>query len=308
MEIALAEYLVHAPVFVRDVSGSIIYWTLGAGELFGYSSDEAVGEISHDLLKTTFNMPLSEINSILLSTGRWEGLLHHKCKDGSALWTESRWRLGPGDRAKVIEINTDVTQRELLALELTHRVKNIMATVQGLARFSLAGAPEHGLPVFEERLRALSDANDILVRHSWTNAHLDEILASTAARFHVEDRMHRDGPDLALQPGSVISYSLAFHELATNALKYGALSVPEGRVEVAWSCDEERPRHIHLIWRESGGPPVRAPSQSGFGSRLIEHAVANDLGTAVRLRFEPDGVVCEFDGPLQKETAFDQGA
>jgi two-component system CheB/CheR fusion protein len=306
LETALAEYLVHAPVFIRDLSGEIIYWTLGACELFGYSSDEAVGQNSHDLLKTDFPLPLEEINSILLESGRWEGILRHRRRDGALLWTESRWRLRDGGRGhKVVEASTDVTQREMLARELTHRTKNLMATVQGLARFSLAGDAERGLPVFEERLKALSDANDLLVRHSWSSAMLEEVVAATAARFAVEDRVRRSGPEITLQPGSVIAYGLALHELATNAIKYGALSVPDGRVDVTWSIEPEN-AHIHLFWRESGGPPVVAPERPGFGSRLIEQVLANELGTAAQLRFEPAGVVCEFDGPIQKEPAFEE--
>ncbi len=306
MEQALAEYLTHAPIFVRDVSGRINYWSRGAFELYGYSLDEAVGQISHDLLHTKFPMPLEEINGWLFEHGGWEGILRHQRKDGSTLWTESRWRLRGGEFGnQIVEINTDVTQREVLAQELAHRIKNIVTTVQALAKFSLAGNPERGLPVFEERLKALSDANDLLVRNSWSKGYLDQVIAAAAARFNVEDRIIRRGPDdLIVPPASVVAYSLAFHELATNAIKYGALSVPEGRIEVMWRLRPEMPDHVHVIWREVGGPPVTPPERRGFGMQLIERAVSADLGTPVALRFEASGLVCEFDGNLVKEPDF----
>ena len=162
-----------------------------------------------------------------------------------------------------------------------------------------------GLPIFEERLNALSDANELLVQRSWSKGYLDEVIGATAARFGVEDRIRWRGPVVVLPPGSVIAYGLAFHELATNALKYGALSVPGGRIAVEWSFPEDKPGHIHLIWKETGGPTVQPPEKRGFGVRLIERALASDLGTPVQLRFEPDGLVCEFDGNVEKEPDLD---
>jgi PAS domain S-box-containing protein len=298
---ALADYLRHAPVFVRSLDGRIIHWTDGARELFGYSREEAIGGVCHDLLKTTFPAPLEEICSVLTKTGYWQGVVCHTCKSGHTIWTESQCRLCDGPRGRaVVEVSTNVSHREILSRELAHRVKNTLAIVQGLARFSFADADKDRVRRFEERLKALSEANDLLVRHHWISAGLEELLASIVRRFQVEGQVERGGPPVTLTPSSVIAYGLAFHELTTNALKYGALSVPEGKVEVRWTVSGDSDERLHLTWREHDGPPVEPPSRLGFGSRLIERAVAHELGAPIRLRFDRDGVVCEFEGPTHR--------
>lgn len=300
MERALVEYLRHAPVFVRTLDGRIIHWTDGACELFGYSPAEAVGNVCHDLLKTSFPTPLDEISTVLEKTGYWQGVVCHTCRNGHSIWTESQCRVhdGPLGRA-VVEMSTDVSHREILSRELAHRVKNTLAIVQGLARFSFGDGDRDRVRRFEERLKALSEANDLLVRHHWVSAGLDELLACIVRRFQVEARVEPCGPKVTLTPTSVIAYGLAFHELTTNALKYGALSAAEGKVEVRWEVSGARGERLHLVWRERGGPRVEPPSRTGFGSRLIERAVAHELGGPTRLRFDPDGVVCEFEGSLE---------
>lgn len=305
MERALAEYLSHAPVFVRTLQGEITYWSQGARELYGYSWDEAVGRISHELLRTEFPYPLDEINAQLARTGRWQGLVMHTPRHGVPIWTESQWRLRGGEHGEaVVEMNTDVTHREILSRELAHRVKNTLTIVQGLARFSLDACDKSQMRRFEERLQALSEANDLLIRQNWVSAGLRSLFEAAVHRFHAEDRVRLDGPDVRLNPNSVIAYGLAVHELLTNALKYGALSTPEGRVEVVWSVRDGSQDRIHLVWRERGGPPAAAPERTGFGLRLIERAVSNELDAPVSFRFEPEGLVCEFDGPVQKAAKF----
>jgi two-component system CheB/CheR fusion protein len=301
VERALAQYLRHAPVFVHTLDGRIIHWTDGASELFGYSDAEAIGGVCHDLLKTTFPAPIEEITAVLSKTGYWQGVVCHTCKNGHSIWAESQCRLADGPRGPaVVEVSTDVSHREILSRELAHRVKNTLAIVQGLARFSFAEAERDGVRRFEDRLKALSEANDLLVRHHWISAGLDELIGCIVRRFHVEGRVERSGPGVTLTPSSVIAYGLAFHELTTNAVKYGALSVPTGKVEVRWEVTGDGEERLHLVWRERDGPPVVAPPRPGFGSRLIERAVANELGGPTRLRFERDGVVCEFEGPTGK--------
>jgi PAS domain S-box-containing protein len=305
METALAEYLGHAPVFVRNRDGLITHWTQGAAELFGYSWAEAQGRISHDLLKTKFPIQLVEIERRLSETGSWQGLLQHTCADGKEIWTESVWRLRSasiGD-ARVVEVNTDVTIREILSREIDHRVKNTLAIVQGMARLSFKGSDRSDYSRFESRLVALSRAHNLLVQHSWQTADLTEVLGRVVGAFGLEGRFDVRGEALMLKPNSVIAYSLAFHELVTNALKHGALSTEEGMVSVEWSRVGLNRDRIHLIWREHGGPPVIAPTLRGFGSTLIERAISAELGEKVQLRFEPEGLICEFDGPIQKDAA-----
>ena len=312
----LADYLAHAPVFLRRMSGEIIFWPLGAEELYGYAASEAVGRVSHDLLRTQFPNPLAQIETQLSTRGEWRGRLTHTAKDGRTIWTESLWRRRDASVDVVVEQNTDVSERVLLeqhrdtlALELDHRVKNTLAVIQGLARMSFAKADAEHVRQFDERLLALSGAHKLLQREHWDHASLKELIADVAHTLGVAGRVLVDGPDVNLRASAAVSYALAFHELSTNALKHGALSTPGGRVDIVWTVDADADHHIHLVWRETGGPPVSAPGAEGFGSRLIRRAVARELGTPVEMRFEPGGLVCEFDGPLQKHPDFeDPGA
>jgi PAS domain S-box-containing protein len=170
METALAELLAHAPIFIRKLNGEILYWSSGAHELYGFGFEKSVGRVSHELLRTGFPEPLESINHSLRQKGIWEGLLAHIKADGTPIWVQSRWRLKNGSDAEepiVVESNADVTQRENLAQELNHRVKNTLAVVQGLARLTFRREVQ-GVKEFEERLGALSKVHDILVQHHWS--------------------------------------------------------------------------------------------------------------------------------------------
>jgi PAS domain S-box-containing protein len=306
VETALAEHLAQAPIFVRKLDGEILYWTRGAQDLYGFAFDEAVGQVSHRLLSTTFPRPLEEINQLLLEQGLWEGLLAHTKADGTLIWVQSRWRLKQGtnpDALIVVESNADVTQREHLAHELHHRVKNTLAVVQGLARLTFPRDGK-GVKEFEERLGALAAAHDILIQHSWQSAGMLEVVERALAGLSIRDRVNLSGEDLLLKPNSVLAYLLAFHELAVNAVKHGSLSVPEGRVELNWrTYDDDR---VHVVWREFNGPPPPEERRTGSGTTLFQRVVAAELGTPVNLRFEVTGLICEFDGPMQKTSSLPQ--
>lgn len=306
MEIAFAEYLAHAPVFVRSLDGEILYWTSGAKELYGYDWAQAVGQSSHQLLRTVFPTTLEEINRELIAKRIWRGLLKHTRSDGARLWTESEWRLRNGEEHGtylVVESNTDVTHRENLTRELDHRLKNTLSIIQGLVKLTLKGGGRNRIELFEQRLSALANAHSILLQHHWHAAGLKEVLERALMPFGVGARVTISGEDFQLQPSAVIAFSLAFHELATNAVKHGALSVPKGRLEIRWHHDGQDVSRLHLIWRELGGPKPDGDAEGGGGMRLLTHVVSTELGTPVDLRFEPAGLVCEFDGPIQKVTA-----
>jgi len=303
VEIALAEQLAQAPIFVRRIDGEILYWTGGAEEVYGFSFQRAVGQVSHELLKTTFPQPLDDINRVLRQDGIWQGMLGHTKADGSPIWVQRRWRLKKGsdpDALIVVETNADVTQRENLAQELHHRVKNTLAVVQGLARLTFPRDGQ-GVREFEERLRALAAVQDILVQRSWTSAGLLEVIDRALSGLSIRNRVRLQGEDLLLRPSSVLAYMLAFHELAVNAVKHGSLSVAEGRVELSWERYEND--RVHVLWRELGGPQPRADRRAGSGTVLFQKVVAAELGTPVNLRFETTGLVCEFDGPTQKTSS-----
>ena len=185
----------------------------------------------------------------------------------------------------------------LLNNELNHRVKNTLASVQSLAAqtFSRDGAARAARQVFEDRLLALSRAHDILTRTAWSAADLGEVVTRALAPFADRGQIAAQGPETPLSSQQVIAISMALHELATNALKYGALSDDEGRVAIAW---EHRPGRLRLNWRESGGPPADTPGQEGFGLRLLKRGLAGELGGSVEVTFGRTGLVCEIDAPL----------
>ena len=235
--------------------------------------------------------------------------------DGEVVWTVSHvTRLVDAEGVpSFFTVTTDVTERKeqdriraWLLAELNHRVKNNLSTVQALAHQSLASSttPEDFQRTFDARLMALSRAHDLLMRETWTSAGLGQIVAETLAPFRLDEdgRIVIGGPEVRLSPTAAVTMTLAFHELATNAARFGALSSPNGRVAVEWSVGQtEAGGVVDLIWRESGGPDVPPPTRRGFGSRLIERGAARELGGRVRLDFEPEGVACVFHLPLSQK-------
>lgn len=283
MERAFADYLSHAPVFIRRLSGEIVYWTQGAQELYGFTPEQAIGRSSHELLQTTFRRPLEEIDAELEREGCWEGVLGHTRADGTRIWTKSNWRLRRDDSGGplfVVETNSDVSDRENLTRELYHRVSNVLTVVLGLAHLTFADQPEK-MDKFAKRLSALASANEILLQHQSAGACMKEVILKALEPFESADRVDLDGEDFPLKPRSVLAYRLAFHELATNALKHGALSVPDGRVNIRWSLIGD---HVHLIWREHGGPslseePRRSPTIAGYPCQLLREATCRRPGS-----------------------------
>lgn len=204
----------------------------------------------------------------------------------------------------------DITERkrweehqQLLINELNHRVKNTLATVQSVASQTLRNAEttEAARAALESRLFALSRAHDVLTRENWEGASLSEIVAEAIAPYRHErdNRLTAVGPDIRLSPRTALAIAMALQELATNAVKYGALSNASGTVAVHWSVREEggKPR-LNLYWTENGGPPVTPPSHRGFGTRLIERSLAHDLNGTAEIQYMPSGITCIVDAPL----------
>jgi two-component sensor histidine kinase len=190
-------------------------------------------------------------------------------------------------------------QQKLLLDELNHRVKNTLATVQSIAAQTLRTNPEPRAfrEAFEARLVALAGTHDLLTAGAWRGAALRDV-AQLEFRPYGPERYRLDGPEVSLSPAEALSLGLLFHELATNAAKYGALSTGQGRVDVAWSVREDGGRRLALTWTETGGPPVVAPTRRGFGSRLIERSLSGELGGEAVLEFAPDGLRCHVVLPL----------
>ena len=191
--------------------------------------------------------------------------------------------------------------RNLLVDELNHRVKNTLAVVQGLAMhtFKAEDASQNALTAFEGRLAALAGAHNLLTQSNWESARLDELAARALdACGAASDRVAIAGPDVVLPPKAAVTMAMAFHELCTNAVKYGALSNERGRVDVTWQVSGSRDPILKLQWRERDGPSVVPPTTRGFGSAMIERALAHDLDGEVNMEFLPGGVACRIDAPL----------
>ena len=244
--------------------------------------------------------------------------------DGRMIWLSVRStpvRSDNGQLLYVVRVVQDITERKaaerrqkLLIDELNHRVKNTLATVQSLASQSARGAPTPALfrEAFEGRLIALSKAHDQLTVHHWESADLRELLSATLSPYASAGpgRIVLRGEDIELRPRAVLTLAMVFHELTTNAAKYGALSAPGGAVEVQWQPvpaedggkDGKLPM-LRIDWTERGGPAVAEPTRRGFGSKLIEGSVAAEHGGDVRLVYDPSGLRCEILMPLEAVTA-----
>jgi PAS domain S-box-containing protein len=190
-------------------------------------------------------------------------------------------------------------QRDLLVKELEHRVKNTLSIVQSIATqtFRNSGVDASVQRAFEARLVTLSNVHDVLTKRGWDSADLHEVVSSALRPHNMLNpaRFTVAGPPLRLGPKSAVALSMAVHELCTNAIKYGALSAESGHVEVSWSDADGR---FRWTWRERGGPPVEKPARIGFGSRMIERALALQLSGVATIDYRPAGVVCSIDAPL----------
>ena len=229
-------------------------------------------------------------------------------RDGSIRWISSRGRLARDPDGRPIRMSGvlwDATERKAaeerqdrLMAELDHRVKNALSRVQSILSQSLrsASSMEEFARGFEGRLAATARAHNLLTRESWLGADLRE-LARQELEPHAEGGNVRiDGEPVRLSPGAAVAFAMAFHELTTNAVKYGALSRPGGKVDVSWRRGDGR---LRLEWTETGGPLAAEPSRRGFGSHLIERGLAYDLGGEARLEFRPEGLRCLVEAPLE---------
>jgi two-component sensor histidine kinase len=209
-------------------------------------------------------------------------------------------------RAEISRSHLLQERQTMMLHELNHRVRNTLATVQSLARQSRrSDATGERL---EGRILALSKTHDLLSRDDWSGASLVTVLENELSPFDDGQgkRFRLDGPDVELAPRYVLALGMTLHELTTNAAKYGALSVERGRVDIAWRVvtGESGARHLVMEWRESGGPSVEEPRGRGYGTRLINGGVTQELGGTVRLAFDPAGLRCTIDVPLDAQDRF----
>ncbi|HEY2445575.1 MAG TPA: PAS domain S-box protein [Rhizomicrobium sp.] len=298
-------------IISKDLNGIITSWNAGAQRLFGYGADEIVGKSITVLIPEE---RLNEEDDILARIRRGERVEHFETvrrhKDGSLVDLSlciSPVKNANGRIVGASKIARDITERKrahqkqmLLLNEMKHRVKNTLAMAQALAMQTLRSASNDELAAFSARLNALGCAQDLLTLESWDRLLLGDVIAEALKPFEEQSRKRivasgsgdawLDGPKSQL-------LAMVLHELATNAVKYGALSNSTGRVHIGWQLAENSPS-VMLRWQESGGPPVAPPQRKGFGSKLIERS----LGHA-NFDYRREGLVCTWDIALRSGDA-----
>ena len=184
--------------------------------------------------------------------------------------------------------------------ELSHRSRNLLSVVLAIAHQTVEQTTSFGefQANFESRLMALARSHDLLVEKGWSGASIEALIFAQLKPFMDEPAARLDvaGPPIMLTPLAAQNIGLAFHELAANAMKYGALSSPEGRIVIRWEVDDRQmPKKFRLSWQEEGGPPVNPPTHQGFGYRVLSHIAQRSSNTDVGLRFAPEGFAWRFE-------------
>jgi len=272
------------------------------GQHFGHVTDPEV--LNHDL-ELFARQGAGELDTYTTDS-------KFRRKDGSRGWarvTSTAVRDGAGEFLYAVRVVEDITERrqadrrqKLLIDELNHRVKNTLATVQSLAwQAARPGVPPQvAQERFQERLLALSRTHNLLNETHWEGASLRTVLETELQPYATSaSRIRLDGPELRLPPKPAVVLGMAFHELTTNAIKYGALSAPTGQVQVDWkAAGHGREIVLTIDWCERGGPALEAQPNPGFGSRLLRQTITRELAGQLDIRYEREGVCCAIAVPL----------
>jgi PAS domain S-box-containing protein len=305
-----------AGVAEADADGCFLRVNEAFEAITGYSKDELLSRTFFDITHPD-DVPAEREEygrQVRGEIDRYVATKRYIRKDGKTIWVEVSSSTVGGDDGRLgycVRMVQDITERKLadehkklLLDELNHRVKNTLATVQALAAHTArrATSAEDFRQRFEPRLMALSAAHDRLTKNDWQGANLADIADGELHAHRTDATVTIDGADLILPPRISLSLSMALHELATNALKYGALSVPTGRVAVSWHVGREAqspfPDSLTICWEESGGPVVTQPHEEGFGSRLLK-VTAAELRGALRAEWPAEGLKWELSFPLR---------
>ncbi|HEY8612173.1 MAG TPA: PAS domain S-box protein [Roseomonas sp.] len=307
-------------IVVMDAQNIVQAFNRGAERVFGYTAAEVIGRNLAMLMPAHLAARHDEGAKRYLCTGEphvigvgveLEGLR----KDGTVVPLEAsigEWCDTSGSRF-FTGVLRDITERRaaeekqvLLAREVDHRAKNALAVVQSLLRLTPVSEPKAFIAAVEARVAALARAHSLLADGGWAGTDLrllaEKELAAYAGGTKQSEAVLLDGPRFPLASTAVQPLAMVLHELATNAAKYGALSIPGGKVEVQWRRDDGA-RMLRIRWIESGGPLVVAPSRRGFGFRLIEATIRNQLGGSVDWLWKPSGLTCNVVLPLARAAA-----
>ncbi len=298
----------HVAVFTQDRN---LRYTSISNAMYGRSVEEILGRTDEEILPSDRAAAIVALKRAALASGEPESA-EFAIGDGPGVrWHDLHVEPLRNETGAIVGLtcaSVDVTERKegeahlrLLLRELTHRSKNLLAVIQAMARQTArhAGSIDGFLGQFSARLQALAASHDLLVRESWYGASLGELVRSQLAG-HVDPgggQVAIEGPEVGLKPEAAQNLGLALHELTVNAEKYGALSVPAGRVTIAWRRDGNA---VALDWCERSGPHVAPRREAGFGSMVIERNLARALEAQVDLEFAPDGVRCHIVIPAQQ--------
>lgn len=296
----------------KDLNGIVTSWNAGAERIFGYTAEEMVGQPIMLLIPAGRE---NEEPAILARIRRGERVSHYETlrrhKDGHLLNISLSISPVRGADGKIVgasKIARDITERKqleearrALSLEINHRTKNLLAVVEALIRQTAAhGSPEDFVRRISQRLRALAANQDLLVEGSWRGAEMGDLVRAQLAHIDqmLGSRVKLNGDPVVVTPPAAQALGMAFHELATNALKYGALSGERGHVNISWRIDAvgEEPE-LTVTWRESGGPAVIPPGRAGFGTTIIKRITGQSLGGGVVMTYAPSGLVWELKAP-----------
>ncbi len=295
-------------MWLGDEAGACLYLNRALRDFWGVPEDLAGFTWASTLLDEDREGLFAAFGAAMAKQEAFEVDARYHRADGAVRWLTTRAqprRDAAGRFLGMIGVNIDdtdyreaQTRQRLLINELNHRVKNTLASVQSIVRQSLREGmtASQAREVLIERLMALSSAHNILTQRNWEGAALREVVAEALRPFDDarESRFEIGGDDVQLAPTTALAVSMALHELGTNAVKYGALSVAAGRVSLNWTLAPGRDA-VRLEWRERSGPPVKAPSHAGFGTRLLQSGLASNLGEKANLDFDPAGLAATFD-------------
>jgi two-component system, chemotaxis family, CheB/CheR fusion protein len=302
-------------IISHDLDGLITSWNTGAQKIYGYMAAEIIGEPMSALLapEQIDEWPASlarlrngePITNFDISRTTKSGHTIHLSLMISPIRDENGKIVGASAVARDIAERKAAEERALLLMaELDHRVKNILAVVSAVVSQTLrsGGLPETVSAEIEGRVMAIARAHNLLTQHGGTQGSLRDLIATEVYPYEHVNNITLSGADIVLTSNASLTLALAVHELATNAAKYGALSVAGGQLSVSWRIlDEHTPRQLEIEWRETGGPPVSPPSRRGFGTRLIEVGLIRGLGATVDRTFAETGVCCLILLPLTTE-------
>ena len=294
----------------KNLDRTITSWNKGAERLFGYTAEEAVGKPITILIPADRQ---DEEDAIIDRIRRGQRVEHYETvrqrKDGGRVeisLTVSPIMNAQGEVVGASKIARDITVRKkheeqiaLLAREAEHRAKNVLATVQATVHLTQADTPEAVKQAIAGRIQALANVHRLFIQSRWMGADLQSLVGQELAPYcrEGEERARIDGPSLLLEPAIAQTIAVTLHELATNAAKYGALSVPAGKVQVAWSRAADG--RIVLRWTETDGPPVKPLTRRGFGMRVMESMIREQLNGEVRFDWRAEGLVCEVVIPAE---------